>query len=85
MLAPSQDTATFDMYFDDFDVFHAGELDFAKEIAAVAIPLDVIHQAGGWYSYKDYKWQGKAKILESVREDIDLRESLTKEVMDLLR
>lgn len=83
--APSQDIAQFDMYFDDTKFFRAGELDRAKEIAALAVLNDIVEQRGSWLYYGENKWQGKDAFLASLREEIDLAEEITAKVMEVLR
>lgn len=81
--APSQDVALFDMYFDEMPMFHAGELDTSKEIAALAVLGDIVEQKGAWLYYGEHKWQGKEKFLESLREEVDLAEDITSKVMEV--
>jgi recombination protein RecA len=82
--APPSQVAYLDFYFDDGQCF-AGEYDFAKEIVALGIINKVITRAGAYYSYKDQKWQGGDAVLQSIREDVDLKESLERDVRDAVR
>lgn len=81
--APPQQVATADFYFRNAPLlgFKRGEFDFALDYFTVASLFDIIVKKGGWYYYKDYKWQGKASVLESLREDIGLREDLSEQVL----
>jgi len=81
--APPQQVATADFYFRNAPVlgFKRGEFDIALDYFTVASLFDIIQKKGGWYYYKDYKWQGKASVLESLREDLDLREELSEQVL----
>lgn len=78
--APPQRTAYLDFYFDDGGDVPKGEYDFGKELVALGVLAGVINRSGAWYNYGDHKWQGAEAVVASVREDIDLRESLEKEV-----
>ena len=78
--APPSQTAYIDFYFDDGGVCSAGEYDFAKEIVALGILNKVIVRAGAYYRYNGQQWQGADALVNSIREDIDLKEALTKEV-----
>jgi len=78
--APSQ-TAFVDFYFADCENFFAGEYDSAKEIVALGIINKVITRGGAYYSYGDRKWLGGDAILKSLREEIDLKEALEKDVL----
>jgi recombination protein RecA len=77
--APPSQVAYLDFYFDNGECF-AGEYDFAKEIVALGILNKIITRAGAYYSYGDRKWQGADAVVNSIREEIDLRESLDKDV-----
>ena len=81
-VAPPQRVAYFDFYFAEGGLLPAGEYDFAKEIASLAVATKVVTRAGGWYNYGDRKWQGIEKVIDSIREEIDLKEELRKLVMD---
>lgn len=84
-IAPPQLVANVDFYFDDCPpLFKAGDIDFAKEILALALINDLIEQRGSWYYYTDHQWNGKAPILESLREEPDLAALMTKDVMDVV-
>jgi recombination protein RecA len=80
--APPQRVAYFDFYFAEGGDCAPGEFDFAKEIAALAVVKDVIQRKGGWYYYKDRKWQGIEQVIDSIRGEIDLKEELEKIVLE---
>lgn len=83
--APPNQVANIDFYFDDCPpLFKAGETDFAKEIVALAILNDILTRSGAWYYYGDRKWQGADSVLDSVREEPDLAQVLTREVMEVV-
>ena len=58
-----------------------GDFDAGKEIVALGILNRVITRAGAYYRYGDRQWQGGDAILKSLREEIDLRETLEKDVL----
>jgi len=82
--APPSQVAYLDFYFDNGNCF-AGEYDFAKEIVALGIINKIITRAGAYYSYKDQKWQGAEAVVNAIREDLDLKEALDKDVRDAVR
>ena len=82
--APPSQTAYLDFYFDDGNCA-AGEYDFAKEIVALGILNKVITRAGAYYSYGDRKWQGSDAVVNSIREEIDLKEALDRDVRDAVK
>jgi recombination protein RecA len=75
-----QQVAVVDYYFADTPGFNRGEYDTVKDVVNIAIAYDLITRAGAYYSYGDQKWQGKDGVLQAVREDVDLRDKITKEV-----
>jgi recombination protein RecA len=74
--APPNGVASFDFYNKDGGECRAGEIDFAREIAALCEVKEVVSRKGSWYYFKDYKWQGMEAMIASIREEVDLREEL---------
>lgn len=83
--APLGNKAFVDFYFKEGDYVDAGHYDSAKEIVALAVLNGVIERKGAWYFYRDEKWQGTNPLLEQIRSDLTLKESLEAEVLDLVR
>jgi recombination protein RecA len=82
--APPSQVAYMDFYFDNGECF-AGEYDFAKEIVALGIINKLITRAGAYYSYGDRKWQGADAVVKSIREELDLKEALDKDVRAVIK
>jgi recombination protein RecA len=80
--APPQRVAYFDFYFADGGDCPAGEFDFAKEVASLAVVKGIIDRKGGWYYHGERKWQGIEPVIASIREEVDLKEELEKEVFN---
>jgi recombination protein RecA len=78
--APPQRVAYFDFYFADGGDCSVGQYDFAKEVASLAVVKGIIDRKGGWYYYGERKWQGIEPVIASIREEVDLKETLEKEV-----
>lgn len=85
--AAPQQVATVDFYFRGAPYlgFNRGDYDIAKEYFTMGVLFGVIRKGGAWYSYKDRKWQGKEKVLEDIRSDIDLQFAIQTEVLDAAR
>lgn len=79
--APPQRVAYFDYYFADGGACSPGEIDFAKEIASLAIIKEIVDRRGGWIYYGERKWQGIESLVSSLREEIDLKEELRDKVL----
>lgn len=82
--APSA-TASVDFYFGEGGDLAPGEFDFAKEILAIGILNKVITRAGAYYRYGDKQWMGQDGTLAAIREDIDLKEALERDVLDSIK
>jgi recombination protein RecA len=87
--APPSQVAFMDFYFADGGTVPAGEYDFAKEIVAMGIINKVITRAGAYYRYtfngEQRQWQGSDAMVSSIKEEIDLREALEKDVLEVVR
>jgi recombination protein RecA len=83
--APPSQVAVVDFYFSDGGDISAGDFDFAKEILAIGILNKVIKRAGAYYRYGDRQWLGSDAMLASIREEIDLRETLERDVLDSVK
>lgn len=82
--APPQQVAAFDYYFADGGPCSAGDIDFAKEAATMAVVEEIITKRGAWYFYGDQKWQGMEGLMSAIREDADLRAQIEGEVLTAL-
>ena len=83
--APPSQVAVVDFYFAEGGTITAGDYDFAKEIVAMGILNKVITRAGAYYRYGDKQWMGQDAMLSAIREDIDLKETLEKDVLDSIK
>jgi len=83
--APISEPAFVDFYFAEGGIVPAGHYDFAKEIVALGILNKVIVRAGAYYRYSGKQWQGADAMLDSIREDIDLRENLERDVLESVK
>jgi recombination protein RecA len=82
--APPSRVAVTDFYFDNASPFQAGDYDTVAEVWNIATTYDVITRAGAWYHYGGQKWNGKDPVLQSLREDLDLRREVDTEVRKLV-
>lgn len=74
--APPQRTGLVDFYFADASPFRQGEYDRVKETANIAVSLDIVSRRGAMYHFGESKWRGKEDFLQSVYEDMDLRDAI---------
>lgn len=80
--APPQQVASVRFYFSDTrSGFRQGEFDTVAEIVALGIFYGVIQQKSAWFYYGDNKWNGEGKMVASLREEIDLQQQLSKDVL----
>lgn len=82
--APPQASAFVDFYFDQ-GVVDAGTYDYGKEIVALAVIKNVVERRGAWFYYGERKWNGAQALIDSIREEIDLKEELETQVLDIIR
>jgi recombination protein RecA len=83
--APPSQTAYLDFYFADGGSVSPGSYDFAKEIVALGIINKVITRAGAYYRYAERQWQGADAMVSSIKEEVDLREALEKDVLETVK
>lgn len=87
--APPSQVAYMDFYFADGGTVPPGEFDFAKEIVALGIINKVIARAGAYYRYtfngEQRQWQGADAMVSSIKEEIELRETLEKDVLETVK
>jgi hypothetical protein len=87
--APPSTTAVVDFYFSNGGQIDAGQFDFAKEILAIGIVNKVIIRAGAYYRYEFQgevrQWQGQDAMLSSIREEVELKETLERDVLDSIK
>lgn len=82
---PPQQTAYLDFYFSEGGTIDAGHYDSAKEIVALSILNGIVDRRGGWMYYGERKWQGTQALLDSLREEVDLQQEISRAVMDTLK
>jgi recombination protein RecA len=82
---PPQQTAYLDFYFADGGAIDAGGYDTGKEIVALSILNGIVDRRGGWMYYGERKWQGAQALIDSLREEIELREELSKAVLSTIK
>jgi RecA/RadA recombinase len=75
-LGPEQRKGSFDFYFNAFESFMPGDFDVVKDLIAHAIIAGVISQSGAWFDYEGERWQGRTKVEEFFRENIEWFEHL---------
>lgn len=87
--APPSQVAVVDFYFANGGDVDAGQFDFAKEIMAIGILNKVIARAGAYYRYtfngEIRQFQGQDAMIASIREEIDLKDALVRDVLDSIK
>ena len=76
---PPQRTALVDFYFALHGDITPGSYDVAQDIMLAAMELDIIRRGGSTYRFNDQRWTGKEPVLQSLREDLDLRRTVYSE------
>ena len=87
---PSQ-VAEFDFYFaDSRDGFKMGEFDHIRDLATVAIDLELVDRSGAWYyldrgTPDEQKWNGLAAFSDALKDDAVLRDQFQAAAYQLLQ
>lgn len=76
---PNQ-SAVIDFYFAQTQGFEKGDYDTLKDMLNIGIAVDIITRAGAYYSFGEGRWQGKDKMLDAFREDLDMQKDLIAKV-----
>jgi recombination protein RecA len=78
--APPQRMATLDFYWEDHERHRAGDFDVGKQVANIAMDLDVVELNGSMYAFGGQKWRGKEQFFTAIEEDAKLQRDLEQEV-----
>lgn len=54
--------------------------DLAKEIFTEAVQREVIHSSGSWYSFGEARAQGEEKMVQLIRDDLELYQTIYSEL-----
>ena len=68
-----------------YDFYFQGDqvgVDSVGEIVDVAEMMGIIQKGGAWYTVGEERFQGRAKVVEYVRSNIDIQEKLIGEIYD---
>jgi recombination protein RecA len=81
--APPGQLTAIEFYFKDAPIlgFKRGDYNTALDYFTQAVKFNVIVKKGGWYSFRDERWQGRNSVLASLNEDIGLRDEISELVM----
>jgi recombination protein RecA len=78
--APPQRQASVDFYWQDTSKHSGGCYDLGKEIANIALDMEVVELHGSTYYFAGQKWRGKESFFTAIEEDPKLAEALALEV-----
>jgi recombination protein RecA len=68
-----------------YDFYYLGDLigvDQIGEIVDLAEETGVIHKGGAWYSYGGEKFQGRAKMVDYLKQNVSVREEIEQRVLN---
>ena len=68
----------------EFDVLYGKGISREGEIIDASIKLGIIQKSGAWFTYKDYKLQGKDSVKELLKNEPSLAEEIKSEVLKAL-
>lgn len=81
--APPMQAVSLDFYFREAPLlgFKRGDFDTAKDFFNMAVLFGVVQKKGGWYYFRDNKWQGKDKTLAAIYADQELQDDIAELVL----
>jgi recombination protein RecA len=68
-----------------YDFYYLGDLigvDQIGEIVDLAEEMGIIHKGGAWYSYGDEKFQGRAKMVQYLKDNVTVCEAIEQKVLN---
>lgn len=85
--AAPQQRAKVDYYFRGapFLGFRRGDYDLGKEYVEMGLLFKVINGSPSWPRYRGEKYHGKTALMTAIREDIELKNQLRTDVMEVAR
>ena len=67
----------------EFDILYGHGIDKEEELMRLAVKADVIHKAGGWFSYKEQNIaQGKDNLYITLKDNPELAEEVKKSLIE---
>jgi recombination protein RecA len=82
--APPQRMAAVDFYWEDHGRHAAGSYDVGKQVANLALELDVVDLNGAMYQFDGQKWRGKEAFYQAIDEDPELESAIDRAVRQTL-
>jgi recombination protein RecA len=68
-----------------YDLYFEGDkigIDLVGEITDFGVEYGVINKGGAWYSYGEEKFQGRAKLIDYLNENHEVKELIYKELLE---
>lgn len=65
----------------EFDIMYGEGIDSFGEIIDLAVENSVVTKAGAWFTYEDYKWQGKENVKTYLKENPTVFEEIKARVI----
>ena len=64
----------------EFDIMYGQGISKEGNIVDAGVTADIIKKAGAWFSYGDYKWQGRENAKEFLKENPDVSEEIEQKI-----
>ena len=64
----------------EFDINYLQGIDTERDSINAFVAKNIIEKNGGWYKYKDNKWQGIDAVVKSLREQPELLTELSERI-----
>lgn len=83
--AAPQKQANFDFYFEPYEGFLPGEVDYTKDVFNTAVAKGVVQKAGGWYTHGDLRAQGRENFVQLLDENPEAVDVIYSETIHRMR
>ena len=74
-----------DRHMCKYTIDYSSGIEGINDTVTMAIGFGIIIRTGAWYNFKDYKWQGKANMVNELRENKELYNEVYELVMEECR
>ncbi len=68
----------------EFDIMYGQGISREGEIVDIGVKLGIINKSGAWFSYNDFRWQGRDNVKECLKKDRTLMAELDKLIREKL-
>lgn len=68
----------------EFDILYGTGIDKIGEIADLSVALGIVNKSGSWFTYGENRFQGKDKLKDLIKNDLQIQKELENQIVDAL-